>query len=246
MSPEEYSNLEQVEKLHWYYAGKREIVRYWLGQSCVVHPRLKLLDCGAGTGAFAKEMQSKTELVAMDDHEEALHVLRARLPSSSVAEGSCTSIPFEDNCFDALTALDVLEHIPADHQAAREMVRVLKPGGAIIITVPAMKCLWSDWDVSLHHQRRYSKSELLDLFCDLPVTVDHCAYINVLALPLVWLARKSRSLGIGGRLRAEDKLPPRLVNWLLRQAFVWLATTRAQISFGVGLILVAHKNEAQR
>lgn len=244
MSPDEYSNLEKVEKQHWYYAGKREIVRYWLGRTCPRQPRLRLLDCGAGTGAFATEMQAKTEVVAMDDHQEALLVLRKRLTPGSVVQGSCTAIPFEDNCFDALTALDVLEHIPSHHQAAQEMVRVVKPGGLILVTVPALRCLWSDWDVSLHHQRRYSKPELLDLFHDLPVTVDHCAYINVLAMPLVWLARKCRSLGMGGRSRAEDHLPPRPVNWLLRQAFVRLATTRIQIPFGVGLILVARKHEA--
>lgn len=244
MSPEEYSNLEKVETLHWYYVGKRNIVQHWLAKKCKLDSRLKLLDCGAGSGAFAAAMQKSVRVVAMDDHEESLEILRKRLPPEAVVRGSCTSIPFNDDSFDAVTALDVLEHIPDHQNAANEMIRVLRPGAPIVITVPAMKCLWSDWDTSLHHQRRYSKPELLSLFHHLPVNIDHCAYINVLATPLVWIARKARAIGFWAGSRAEDHIPMMPINWLLRLAFVRLATLRMQFPFGVGLILVAHKNEA--
>jgi SAM-dependent methyltransferase len=244
VSPEEYSNLEKVETLHWYYVGKRSIVQHWLAKKCKLDSRLKLLDCGAGSGAFATAMQKSVKVVAMDDHEESLEILRKRLPSEAVFRGSCTSIPFNDDSFDAVTALDVLEHIPAHQDAANEMIRVLRPGAPIVITVPAMMSLWSDWDTSLHHQRRYSKPELLNLFRHLPVNIDHCAYINVLAMPLVWIARKARGIGLRTGSRAEDHIPMMPINWLLQQAFVRLANLRIQFPFGVGLILVAHKNEA--
>jgi len=245
VSPEEYSNLEKVETLHWYYAGKRNIVQHWLAKKCKLDSRLKLLDCGAGSGAFAAAMQNSVKVVAMDDHEESLEILRKRLPSEAVVRGSCTSIPFNDGSFDAVTALDVLEHIPAQQDAANEMIRVLRPGAPIVITVPAMMCLWSDWDISLHHQRRYTKQELLSLFQHLPVKIDHCSYINVLAMPLVWLARRGRAIGFKGGSRAEDHIPVMPINWLLRQGFVLLAKLQIEFPFGVGLILVAHKNEAQ-
>ena len=245
MSPEEYSNLEKVETLHWYYVGKRNIVQHWLAKKCKLDSRLKLLDCGAGSGAFATAMQKSVKVVAMDDHEESLEILRKRLPPEAVVRGSCTSIPFNDDSFDAVTALDVLEHIPAHQDAANEMIRVLRPGAPIVITVPAMMCLWSDWDASLHHQRRYSKPQLLNLFHHLPVKIDHCSYINVLAMPMVWMARKARGIGFRSGYRTEDHIPVMLINWLLRQAFVRLANLRIQFPFGVGLILVAHKNEAQ-
>lgn len=241
MSPEEYSNLEKVEALHWYYVGKRDIVRRWLSNRCKIDSNLRLLDCGAGTGAFAAAMHKSVKVVAMDDHEESLGILRKRLPPQAVVRGSCTSIPFDDDSFDAVTALDVLEHIPAHQDAANEMIRVLRPGAPIVITVPAMMCLWSDWDTSLHHQRRYSKLELLNLFRHLPVRIDHCAYINVLAMPLVWIARKARGIGFWAGSRAEDHVSIMPINWLLRQAFVRLANLGIQFPFGVGLILVAHK-----
>jgi SAM-dependent methyltransferase len=246
VSPEEYCNLEQVEALHWYYAGKRDIVRHWLAKRCKIDSSLRLLDCGAGSGAFAAAMHKSVKVIAMDDHEESLEILRKRLPPEAVVRGSCTSIPFPDDSFDAVTALDVLEHVPAHHDAVKEMIRVVRPGAPIVITVPAMMCLWSDWDTSLHHQRRYSKPELLGLFHHLPVKIDHCTYINVLATPLVWLARKARAIGLGTGSRAEDHIPMMPINWLLRQAFVRPANLRIQFPFGVGLILVAHKNETRR
>ena len=241
MSPEEYFNLERVEKSHWYYHGKREIVRFWIQKYQKIDVNIKLLDCGAGSGAFAAEMSEKVQVTAMDDHLESLEILRRRLRKDSIVEGSCVKIPFSSATFDAVTALDVLEHIADDKQAASEFVRVLKPQGAIVITVPAMMCLWSDWDVSLHHYRRYQKKSLLKIFEDLPLAIEHCAYINVAAMPLVWTLRKARSLGISKGTRAEDRLPPVFLNRFMHCLFVSHGCSRFQFPFGVGLILVGRK-----
>jgi SAM-dependent methyltransferase len=243
MSPEEYFNLERVEKSHWYYHGKREIVRFWIQKYQKIDVNTKLLDCGAGSGAFAAEMSEKVQVTAMDDHLESLEILRRRLPADSIVEGGCGKIPFASDVFEVVTALDVLEHIADDKQAASELVRVLKPHGVFVITVPAMMCLWSDWDVSLHHYRRYDKKSLINIFKGLLITVEHCAYINVAAMPLVWVARKARLLGLSSGIRAEDRVPPTALNTLLRLAFVRLAQTRLQFPFGVGLLLVGRKAE---
>jgi SAM-dependent methyltransferase len=243
VSPEEYENLERVEREHWYYVGKRRIVRHWLRESGAIHPQSKLLDCGAGTGAFAAEMQGAAQVTAMDDHQESLDILRQRLPTNAVIEGNCTEIPLVSDSFDAVTALDVLEHIPDDRTATAELVRVLAPGGTLVVTVPAMMSLWSDWDISLHHQRRYDKNSLLALFVSLPVTIEHCSYINAIAMPLVWAARKARALGIGKSTRAEDRIPTKLINSTLFYSFVGPACSRIPFPFGVGLLLVANKHD---
>ncbi len=243
MSPEEYANLERVEREHWYYVGKRRIVRHWLRESATIGPQSKLLDCGAGTGAFVAEMQRELQCTAMDDHKESLDILRQRLRQGAVIEGTCTEVPLASDVFDAVTALDVLEHVVDDDKAAAELVRVLAPGGTLVVTVPAMMSLWSDWDVSLHHQRRYHKKSLLDLFTTLPVKIEHCSYINVVAMPLVWLARKARALGFGTSSRAEDRIPSRPINLALLSSFVALGCSRISFPFGVGLLLVARKND---
>ncbi len=78
MDQAEYTNLEQVESAHWYYCGKRELVRAWLNRVRPPLPHDVLLDCGAGTGRFAKEMEQICRVLVLDDHEESLRILRTR------------------------------------------------------------------------------------------------------------------------------------------------------------------------
>lgn len=242
MSPEEYLNLERVEREHWYYVGKRKIVKYWVQHTVGTNSALTMLDCGAGSGAFAVEMSRVFDAYALDDHNESLEILKSRLPADRIINGSCTSIPIMDSFFDVVTALDVLEHVADDQNAVTEMFRVLKPGGWLIATVPAMMSLWSDWDVSLQHQRRYSKAEILALFSHADITINHCAYINILAMPVVWLVRSLRKLDVYRSKRIEDHVPRSFINKILQTVFVYPAYSRIQFPFGVGLIIVARKH----
>ena len=246
MNSEEYVRLEAVEVQHWFYAGKRRIVFDWLRRLEVLKPSRLLVDCGAGTGRFVKEASQSCTAIAVDDHEESLEIATRQLGADSVRRGSCTSLPFADATADMVTALDVIEHIESDGAAVAEMVRILKPGGVMVITVPAFQSLWSDWDVSLHHFRRYRRSGLRELLLASGLEVVRCEYVNVLAFPAVWMVRKwraffPRTAGSVG-LRAEEKMPPRWLNRLLFWAFVYPATqTLVSFPFGVGLIAVARR-----
>ena len=240
MQPEEYDKLHRVEREHWFYSGKRAIVRHWLHATFPLRPDSLLLDCGAGTGLFAEEMAAHCRVVATDDHDAALQLLRQRLGPERVITASCDALPLPDNAIDCLTALDVLEHVADDASAVREFARVLKPGGVAIITVPAMQSLWSDWDTALHHFRRYDREGLRRLL-DTSFRILHLNYINVLALPAIWLTRKLRLLGArrtnGARL--EEFIPPAPINLLLRKSFVSLACQQqVQFPCGVGLLAV--------
>jgi SAM-dependent methyltransferase len=140
-----------------------------------------------------------------------------------------------------VTALDVLEHVEHDGAAVTEFRRVLRPGGLAVVTVPASMRLWSDWDVSLHHFRRYDRGNLCALFGE-GWTIERVAYVNSLAFPLVWALRRARRGGPAQGPRAEDRVPPRWLNALLRWQFVAQATLRhGGVWFGVGLLLVARR-----
>src|SRR5277367_2033737 len=104
MNPEEYNNLARVEQQHWFYAGKREIVSFWINRCRPLKPTDRLADCGAGTGIFAGEMRAACQVVAVDDFEESLKLLEARLGKDAVLKGSCTALPLADNSVDVLTA----------------------------------------------------------------------------------------------------------------------------------------------
>lgn len=246
MDAAEYDNLAAIEQEHWYYSGKRHFVRDWIRR--VRPPRAEdvLLDCGAGTGIFAKEMESLCRVLVLDDHEEALRILRTRFRPEQILSLAGDRVPLADGSLDFVTALDVLEHVPDDAAVVQGFHRLLKPGGLAVVTVPAGMALWSDWDVALHHFRRYSRPQLRALFPDEAWELVHVNYTNVLVYPAVWVVRKWRALrrspGAERALaRSEDKLPPRWLNTLLRATFTGMAHWRIPFPFGVSLVLVARR-----
>lgn len=246
MNPAEYTNLERIERDHWYYNGKRAVVRDWLERAGPVVRSGILLDCGAGTGLFAEEMAASCRVLVLDDHEEALRLLRRRFSPEQVLALAGERLPLADGAVDYLTALDVLEHIEHDAAAVREMSRVLRVGGVAVFTVPASRALWSDWDVALHHFRRYDRSQLNVLFPAPTWEIVYLNYTNVLVYPAVWMIRKWRAfrqrLGwIDRSARTEDRVPPAWLNALLRSVFVRMARWRIPFPFGVSLILVARR-----
>lgn len=245
MNPEEYQNLARVETDHWFYVGKREIVRHWIDHFHPLQRKDVLVDCGAGTGIFAGEMRGVCDVLALDDFEESLELLRKRLGENNVRKGSCTALPLTDSSVDVLTALDVIEHVEDDRAALREFSRVLRPGGVAVITVPALMALWSSWDVTLRHFRRYTKSSLLKIVPP-EFEILHANYINVAVLPIVFAVRKwrglKRLLGMKVETRLEDNIPAPWLNNFLRRAFVKLGCQKTiQFPAGVGLLIILRK-----
>jgi 2-polyprenyl-3-methyl-5-hydroxy-6-metoxy-1,4-benzoquinol methylase len=243
MNAAEYANLEQTERVHWYYAGKRELVGHWLERVAAPKPSATLLDCGAGTGLFAQEMAARCRVLVLDDHEESLRLLRTRFSPEQVLKVSAAGIPLPDAAVDMITALDVLEHIETDAAAVNEMARVLKPGGTMVATVPASMALWSDWDVGLHHFRRYHRPGLKALFADGKTwEIVHVNYTNVVVYPLVWLVRKWQAMrGANVGKRTEDQVPAPWLNRLLQKIFVGTGKMSLPFPFGVSLLLVARR-----
>ena len=244
MNPEEYANLDRVEQSHWYYAGKRELVRRWIQRVRPPQHDHTLLDCGAGTGRFGLEMAPHCRVLVLDDHEESLRLLRQRFPADRVlCLGADGSVPLPDGSLDYLTALDVLEHTLNDAAVVTGFQRLLRPGGLVVITVPASMALWSDWDVGLHHYRRYSRGQLQALFAGGEWETIYINYTNVPVFPVVWLLRRWRRWfpARADAARAEDRQPAVWVNRILRSLFVELAFWRMPFPFGVSLLLVARR-----
>lgn len=243
MDAAEYTNLSRVEEQHWYYSGKRALVRRWLHRAGPPRPEQVLLDCGAGTGRFAADMEQDCRVLVLDDHEESLRLLRARFRPEQVIALESAEVPLPDGSVDFVTALDVLEHIKEDAAVVRGFHRLLKPGGVAVVTVPAGMSVWSDWDVSLHHFRRYDRPGLRALFPAEQWEVVHVNYTNVLAFPVAWILRRLRRHRPlkPGNVRPEDRIPPAGLNALLRWIFVGMAGWRLPLPFGLSLLLVARK-----
>jgi SAM-dependent methyltransferase len=246
MDAAEYENLARVEREHWYYSGKREIVRYWIEQVRAPASTDHLLDCGAGTGLFAAEMAAHCQVRVLDTHDESLRILRQRFRPEQVIALETERVPLADTSLDYVTALDVLEHVPDDAAVVRDFARLLKPGGIAAVTVPVGMELWSDWDETLQHYRRYRRAELCALFPSDTWEIVHVNHTNVVVYPAVWLIRRWRAMGkhfgwARSRTRTEDRMPPAWLNRLLRYTFSRLGRSRVKFPFGVSLVLLARR-----
>ena len=158
-----YAEYFRVEDRHWWFIGRRRIVLAVLAAHLAPAadgrtPR-RILDLGCGTGTMLAHLRRFGEAEGVDADERAVGFCHAR-GEDRVQLLESETLPFPDDSFDLLTALDVLEHIEDDRWALREVARVLRPGGIFLATVPAYRWMWGAQDEISHHFRRYSAGEL--------------------------------------------------------------------------------------
>lgn len=246
MNPEEYERLARIDRAHWFYRAKRAIVRHWIDRHLTLAPDDLLIDAGMGTGTWLVEMAPRCRVLGLDDHEESLALARPQVEAAGgrVMKTGLNQVGLPDGCAAVVTLMDVFEHLDDDAGALAEMIRLTRPGGLVVVTVPALKWLWSDWDVALHHRRRYSRTELKDLVTRPGVQVLRLAFFNTWLLPPIALVRAWRKLRppTAGAERAEDRVPPHAVNALLE----WLTSAPARWQafrppLGVSLLAVLRR-----
>ena len=156
MDAHEHERLAHFEEWYWWHRGRQAIVERIVARCVAAGSRI--LDVGCGTGATTRVLRRFGSVVGFDVGAEALRRARARgLP---VARASAARLPARPASFDLVVALDVLEHLDDDVAAAREMLGALRPGGQLLVTVPAYPFLWSGHDEALGHRRRYRRREL--------------------------------------------------------------------------------------
>jgi ubiquinone/menaquinone biosynthesis C-methylase UbiE len=245
---EELLALQRVEEDHWFYKGKRELVLHWLEKLGYKEGSyVKVLDAGAGTGILVRELKKRFGAVAVTgvEYSPDAREIAKEVYSLDLTPGSILELPIADSSMDVSIALDVLEHVERDDTALSELLRVTKKGGALILNVPAMPSLWSDWDVALGHFRRYTNETWLKLLQqDLAsgrIEIVSFAYINALAFPAIYAYRTFRKLRPSTD-RAEDKVPGPLLNTLMKSSFVVPAKwTWFKPPFGVSIFCVLRK-----
>jgi SAM-dependent methyltransferase len=244
--PSEFSALAKVERDHWFYRGKRELVRHWIRKLTPLERCDLLIDVGAGTGQLLLELRGRCRAVGIEHSPHGLAY--ASQQPIDLIQGSIAALPFTADVASVVTALDVLEHVDDDEQALAELVRVTRPRGFVVVHVPAFQMLWSDWDESLGHKRRYSVPSLVRLVNRFPVTIRRCVYVNTAAFLPVLLYRWLRTTF--PRLlhrRFEDAVPPEPLNRLLHWLFVapacwdWLSPP-----FGISILCVIEKQASSR
>lgn len=162
MRTREYEEIYSLEDSYWWFVGRRRLVRQLLERHRPEAPApMQILDVGCGTGGTMKALEDAGEVYGCDASPTALRFCKER----GFRRLFCTiaeKLALGDNSFDVVVNCDVLEHIEDDRGALGQMYRVLRPGGLLILTVPAHPYLWSEHDEALAHLRRYTRREFTD------------------------------------------------------------------------------------
>ena len=148
----------EVDEHHWWYRGRRLIIRSEL-ERLRLPSDARVLDAGCGSGRTMEDLVGYGEVHGIELDPNAAAVARSR-GKGEVLEGRLEQLPWEGGAFDLITCLDVIEHTPDDRVTLQELRRVCKPGGSLLVTVPAYQALWSLHDEANHHYRRYSRRTL--------------------------------------------------------------------------------------
>ncbi len=250
-----YEDLYVKEQDYWWHVGKRAIVYNLLDRYL---PRGKTreerqaLDLGCGAGLNLDHLAEYAQPVGTDFSEEALHFCMAR-GHKRLCKADAAELPFRDRQFDIITALDVIEHLDDDLTALVELRRTLRPGGLLIISVPAYPTLWSYWDDILGHRRRYTVGALRDVVMKAGLTVRKVSYSNALILPPTIAVRILKSIRQKASEQAgetsdpeTDFMPvPGWLNELLIKYYRWEARTlqHGRLPLGLSVVCVAQRRD---
>lgn len=247
MRPHEHDRMFRAETAHFWFVGTRGVILRLLEGA--LGPRAmsaRILDLGCGTGYTLSRLPRGMAAVGLDYSSHALTLAAQRAPGVELVRGSAYALPFADRSFDAVLALDVLEHLDDDQLAAREIARVLSPGGVAVVAVPAVRWLWSEHDVALEHRRRYHLGELETVLEQAGLEVAHASYYNTLLFPLV--AARRLSARVLPSPPADDPksdlvTPPGPINRALAGilAFERFVVPRVRVPFGVSCFAVVRR-----
>jgi len=190
MNPEEYARMHQFEDWYWWFVARREAALQFVRDFRPGDGPVRILDAGCGTGALLECLARErgTNVYGADLAVEALAFSRGR-GRRGLVQADLIALPFRADTFDIVTALDVVEHVEADTAALAEIRRVLKPGGILVMSVPAYAFLWSSHDEALHHKRRYTAGMLAPRLKDAGLVTTRMTYLLSVLFPAIALFR---------------------------------------------------------
>ena len=245
MNREEYEVMYQVEDHHWWYLGMERITRSLLEQAIGQHPSIRILDAGCGTGAVMVYLAKYGQVTGFDFSAEALRFSRQR-GHQSLAQASVIDLPYADGSFDLITSFDVIcETGVDDEQALQEFARALKPGGGLLLRLPAYHWLRGKHDVAVHIQHRFTRGELKTKLTASGFAPERLSYANTVLFPLVVAKRLSERLFRRNQTGSDLTLDPGRLNGLLAGILSAEAPLIRSVGLPFGLTVIALARKAK-
>lgn len=243
-----YEELYRVEETYWWFRARRSIVLDLLKRYAPDKADLNIVDVGCGCGYTIYEFSKYYKnIIGVEFGKEAVKFCEKR--GIEVIQGEFPSgVDLKDESFDVVLILDVLEHVHDDKGFLEKGAAILKPGGIIIVTVPAYPFLWTHRDEYHEHVRRYTKKGFRKLFNDLPLKKIAFSYFNFfLFLPITISRLLSKVLGYDKKA-PDINVPPKPINSALEKMFSLEKYLLGKINlpWGVSLIAVYRKRQVDR
>jgi SAM-dependent methyltransferase len=232
-----YDRMAELDSRHWWYRARREILADLIRRRICLPETPRILEIGCGTGHNLVMLKRFGRVDAIEIDAAARAIASKRL-GHAVMEAPLPALTgVEDRAYDLVALLDVVEHVAEDRAALESIARKLKPGGRILIAVPAHPWMWSAHDVVNHHQRRYTRATLRAVVAAAGLKLEMMSWFNSLLFPLAAAAR------LAGKVRrkedSDDKLPPRPLNALFQAIFGLERYAIGRLPFPPGVSLVA-------
>ncbi len=251
-NPDDFQRVFDVEDQHFWFVARNRVLAAVLSARPLVSSTMPaILEVGCGTGNTLRVLKAafpSAILVGVDAFSAGLRLARRRT-AGSLVQARIEQLPFRCQ-FDLIAVFDVLEHVEDDAAALRHLRIMLRPGGVLVMTVPAGRALWSRIDDESHHWRRYEPRQLRDTLAASGFRLEYQTYFMTAIYPLVFVARRVYALrdrvrrggnGSESALERELKVAPGLNRWLLRllaPEAAWVARHR-RLPFGTSLLAIA-------
>jgi SAM-dependent methyltransferase len=242
MELEEYDGIHELEQQHWRYRAIRKTLLSALRRHVrrSGEPLRRILDAGCGTGGTTRALATLGPAVGVDVHPRALALARQRT-TGPLVRADVAQLPFARASFDAVVSVDVLYHrrVGDDAAALAEFARVCRPGGVVVLWLPAYDWMRSSHDAVVHTARRYTRSRLRGLAEGAGLRVERSSYVHAPILLAAVLHRGLVRLR-GDAPRSSLSAPPRLLNEVLGSvlALEGELALRAPLPFGLSLLAI--------
>jgi SAM-dependent methyltransferase len=206
----------------------------------------KYLDVGCGTGLWTTKLSQLGTVCGLDFSPDALTFCQKR-GIKQLVRASATSLPFADASYNVITALGLIEHLDDDKGFLRELYRVCKPEGHILLLTSAYNFLWSEHDEIVHHKRRYARKQVEALLNASGFKVVSSSYVNTLLfVPILFIRLIQRLVSSGGHslYGSPDLFMPRQTMNRLLYRMLWIEAQFLKVTtfpFGVGIVLLAKR-----
>lgn len=249
MEKQTYEILHDSERAHWWFAGRRALLDTFIGEFIGKEKERNLiLDAGCSTGSNLSCLKRYGRVCGVDFYEDALRLCR-RHDSPALIQADARSLPFLPESYDLIVALDLLEHLDDDAKALKQFNYVLKNNGYLIITIPAYKFLWSNFDVLSKHFKRYSLKELRQRIKEEGFEIKKISYFNCFLFFGVLINRLAKKLFRQPVNLSSDLAPPaEIINKALKMIFLCEVSLIKKINlpFGSSIFCIAQKQAYER